>query len=157
MTSLGVFCFAYCSGLTSATLPETLTSLGMACFAFTGLTSVSLPGSVTSLGDYCFAYCTSLSSIIVPYSVTTVGTDCFSEADYTIYCYPKHYDSLKEVYGERVVLYDDPTAIGNVATEADAPAVEDCYDLSGRRLSERQRGLKIIRYSDGTSRKVMVN
>lgn len=36
------------------------------------------------------------------------------------------------------------------------PSVTGYYDLSGRRFSGLQRGLNIIRYSDGTSRKVMV-
>ena len=30
------------------------------------------------------------------------------------------------------------------------------YDLSGRRLASKQRGVNIVRYSDGTSRKIMV-
>ena len=30
------------------------------------------------------------------------------------------------------------------------------YDRSGRRLAGKQRGVNIMRYSDGTSRKIMV-
>ena len=100
--------------------------------------------------------CTSLSSIIIPISVTNVGDYCFSDAEYLIYCYQTIYDSLKEEYGERVVLCNTPSAIGNVEAETAAPTVIGYYDLSGRRLSGQQRGLNIIRYSDGTSRKVMV-
>ena len=38
-----------------------------------------------------------------------------------------------------------------VADKADA----SCYDLQGRKIQEPQRGLNIIRYKDGTTRKVM--
>ena len=61
---------------------------------------------------------------------------------------------LREEYGERVVLYT-PTVIGNVGTDADAPGVTGYYSPSGHRLPNQQRGVNIIRYSDGTSRKVM--
>ena len=30
------------------------------------------------------------------------------------------------------------------------------YDLGGRRLAGKQRGVNIVRYSDGTFRKIMV-
>ena len=156
VTSLGDYCFCQCSGLTSITIPSSVTSLGGGCFyQCSGLTSITIPNSVTSLGNSCFYGCTGLSSIIIPNSVTNVGGNCFSDAEYLIYCYQAIYDSLKEEYGERVVLYTS-TAIGNVEAETAAPTVVGYYDLSGRRLSGQQRGLNIIRYSDGTSRKVMV-
>lgn len=79
---------------------------------------------------------------------------CFSGAEYLIYCYQNIYDPLREEYGERVVLYT-PTAIGNVETDADAPGVTGYYSPSGHRLPNQQRGVNIIRCSDGTSRKVM--
>lgn len=79
---------------------------------------------------------------------------CFSGAEHLIYCYQNIFDPLREEYGERVVLYT-PTAIGNVGTDADAPGVTGYYSPSGHRLPNQQRGVNIIRYSDGTSRKVM--
>ncbi len=157
VTSLSYGCFCDCSSLTSITIPNSVTSLGDYCFyQCSGLTSITIPNSVTSLGEGCFDGCTGLSSIIIPISVTNVGDYCFSDAEYLIYCYQTIYDSLKEEYGERVVLCNTPSAIGNVEAETAAPTVVGYYDLSGRRLSGQQRGLNIIRYSDGTSRKVMV-
>ena len=49
-----------------------------------------------------------------------------------------------------------PESIGNVEVEGTAPAICGYYDLSGRRLAGKQRGVNIVRYSDGTSRKIMV-
>ncbi len=46
---------------------------------------------------------------------------------------------------------EDITAVG------DAVVAEGYYDLTGRRLSEPQPGLNIIRYTDGTARKVIID
>ena len=79
VTSLGDCCFYYCSSLTSITIPSSVTSLGASCFKYcSGLTSITIPSSVTSLGDYCFSDCSGLTSITIPSSVTSLGTSCFS-------------------------------------------------------------------------------
>ena len=76
--SLGGNCFSG-SGLTSITIPSSVTSLGEACFSLcSGLTSITIPSSVTSLGDLCFFGCSSLTSITIPSSVTSLGEACFS-------------------------------------------------------------------------------
>ena len=50
--------FSDCSGLTSISIPSSVTSLGDNCFeGCSSLTSVSIPSSVSSLGDYCFSDC----------------------------------------------------------------------------------------------------
>ena len=78
VTSLGDFCFQNCSGLTSITIPSSVTSLGNSCFAYcSGLTSITIPSSVTSLGGYCFYGCRGLTSITIPSSVTSLGNNCF--------------------------------------------------------------------------------
>ena len=48
--------------------------------------------------------------------------------------------------------FDD--GIGNVKSEI--AQEEDYYDLQGRKIAEPQKGINIIRYSDGSTRKVMV-
>ena len=78
VTSLGASCFAFCDGLTSITIPSSVTSLGASCFdGCSGLTSITIPSSVTSLGDHCFSYCRGLTSITIPSSVTSLGRLCF--------------------------------------------------------------------------------
>ncbi len=44
----------------------------------TGLTSITIPDSVTSIGGYAFSHCTSLTSITIPDSVTSIDHDAFS-------------------------------------------------------------------------------
>ena len=78
VASLGGSCFKDCSGLTSITIPSSVTSLGDHCFdGCSRLTSITIPSSVTSLGDYCFYFCSGLTSITIPSSVTSLGWSCF--------------------------------------------------------------------------------
>ena len=79
VASLCASCFEGCSGLTSITIPSSVTSLGRDCFSgCSGLTSITIPSSVTSLGDFCFSGCSGLTSITIPSSVTSLGNSCFS-------------------------------------------------------------------------------
>ena len=57
--------FSQCSGLTSVTIPNSVTSIGEKAFRdCSGLTSITIPNSVTSIGDYAFFDCSDLTSII---------------------------------------------------------------------------------------------
>ena len=49
-----------------------------------------------------------------------------------------------------------PESIGNVEDEGTVSSICGYYDLSGRRLAGKQRGVNIVRYPDGTFRKIMV-
>jgi hypothetical protein len=78
--SIGSYAFLYCKGLTSITIPNSVTSIGG--FAFegcSGLTSITIPNSVTSIGDYAFYVCSGLTSITIPNSVTSIGSYAFSD------------------------------------------------------------------------------
>ena len=70
--------FRGCSGLTSITIPNSVTSIGGSAFYdCSGLTSITIPDSVTSIGNYAFAYCRGLTSITIPDSVTKIGEFAF--------------------------------------------------------------------------------
>ena len=85
-------------GLTTATIPETVTyngttysvtSIGKSAFIWcSSLTSVTIPNSVTSIEYEAFTYCSSLTSVTIPNSVTSIGDhafyNCFSLTSVTI-------------------------------------------------------------------------
>ena len=76
--NIGLFAFDGCTGLTSITIPDSVTSIGSYAFrGCTSLTSVTIPDSVTSIGDGAFSRCTSLTSVVIPDSVTTIGGSAF--------------------------------------------------------------------------------
>ena len=80
VTSIGDYTFAYCTNLTSVTIPNTVTSIGEYAFYWcTGLTSISIPNSVTSIGEFAFDNCSGLTSITIPNSVTSISNAAFEK------------------------------------------------------------------------------
>ena len=49
-----------------------------------------------------------------------------------------------------------PTGIEEVETDKTAPTIVGYYDLNGKLINGKQRGTVIVRYSDGTTRKVLL-
>ncbi|MBO7683815.1 MAG: leucine-rich repeat protein [Kiritimatiellae bacterium] len=79
MRSIGQYAFYNCSGLTSVTIPDSVTSIGSSAFSgCSGLTSVTMPDGVTSIGSYAFDGCSGLTSVTIPDSVTSIGSFAFS-------------------------------------------------------------------------------
>ena len=70
--------FHDCTGLTSITIPDSVTNIGWGAFnACTGLTSITISNGVTSIGPDAFRNCTGLTSIIIPDSMKIIGSGAF--------------------------------------------------------------------------------
>ena len=66
------------SGVTSVTIPSSVTSIGEWAFCVCwDLTSVTIPSSVTSIGFSAFRGCTSLTSLTLPDNVASIGDSAF--------------------------------------------------------------------------------
>ena len=79
ITSIGNGAFISCIGLTSITIPETVSFIGYCAFiGCSGLTSVAIPEGVTSIEEETFEDCTGLTSVTIPNSVSTIKSSAFS-------------------------------------------------------------------------------
>ena len=162
VTKIGLAAFKDCSGLTSFTIPSSVTWIGD--FAFCGcsvLTSLTIPSSVTWIGDFAFCGCSGLTSIYVyPEKTPKLGTGVFSECDAKnckVYVPTGTYDDywLSEFgYFDNIVEFD-PAGIDKVTTSNDAKELSR-YSVNGQRLSAPAKGLNIVKYSDGSVKKVVV-
>ena len=95
------------SGLTSITIPDSVTSIGNSAFSgCTGLTSITIPDSVTSMGERAFYDCESLAAVTIGDSVTSI--------DYLTFA---HCDNLASV------------TIGDGVTSIGEDAFDDCKNL----------------------------
>ena len=159
---IGRHAFEGCSGLTSITLPSGVTEIGSSAFyGCSGLTSITLPSGVTEIGQSAFANCSGLTSIYVyAEKMPKLRTNMFDGCDAkkcTVYVPKGTYDDywLSEFgYFENIVEFD-PTGINNVITSNDAKELSR-YSLNGQRLYAPSKGLNIVKYSDGSVKKVVV-
>ena len=162
VTSISEYAFYGCSGLTSLTIPSSVTSIGNYAFdGCRGLTSLTIPSGVTSIGEWAFANCSGLTSIYaylekIPELGYNVFTGC--DAQYCILYVPKgtidDYKLSDFGFFEKIVEFD-ATGIDKVAISTDAKEVSR-YSANGQRLSALAKGLNIVKYSDGSVKKVVV-
>ena len=125
------------------------------------LTSLTLPAGITSIGEFAFSYCSGLTSIYVyAEKVPRIGRYAFegcASRKCTLYVPKGTYDNyrLSEFgYFENIVEFD-ATGIDKTTTSTDVEEVSR-YSADGQRLAVPVKGLNIVKYSDGTARKVVV-
>ena len=185
VTEIGSSAFEGCSGLTSLDIPSGVTKIGSSAFSgCSGLTSLDIPSGVTKIGESTFSGCSGLTGLDIPSGVTEIGRSAFSGCSglTSIYVYagklpkmgsdvfngcdskkcivyvPKgEYDDywLSEFgYFENIVEFA-ATGIDKVTTSTDAKELSR-YSVNGQRLSAPAKGLNIVKYSDGSVKKVVV-
>lgn len=68
----------YWSGVTSVSIPESVTKIGVQAFYYCNfLASITIPQSVTEIGYFAFRNCGSLTSLTIPDSVTGIDVGTF--------------------------------------------------------------------------------
>ena len=125
------------------------------------ITSIVIPSSVTTLGECAFQRCSTLQSVYVSWPTPISAGSAFlgvGISKCTLYV-PQGTEQdywLADVWGNfgNIVEYD-PTGIDKVTTSTDAKELSR-YSVNGQRLSAPAKGLNIVKYSDGSVKKVAV-
>ena len=125
------------------------------------ITSVVIPSTITELGKYAFQKSRDLTSVYVSWPTPISAGSAFYGVDRskcTLYV-PQGTEQdywLADVWGDfgKIVEYD-PTGIDKVTTSTDAKELSR-YSLNGQRLSAPAKGLNIVKYNDGSVKKVVV-
>ncbi|WP_461255665.1 leucine-rich repeat domain-containing protein [Treponema sp. R80B11-R83G3] len=78
VTEIGGGAFFQKTGITSVTIPNSVTTIERTAFSSCAkLTSITIPDSVTYIGMQAFFECTSLTNVTIPNSVTILGQGVF--------------------------------------------------------------------------------
>jgi hypothetical protein len=115
--------------------------------------------SVTTIGKEAFSDCTAMTRLIshaaTPPTCGTQALDDINKWNCTL-SVPKGVTAAyqqAEQWKEFFFVNDDASGIRTTMTDSSVPFV--LYDLNGYKKEELQRGINIIKYSDGTVKKVM--
>ena len=126
-----------------------------------GLTSLTLPAGITKIGDSAFFGCSGLTSIYVyAEKVPEIGYNGFFGVDAkkcTLYVPMGTRDDYRLSdfgYFENIIEFE-ATGIDKTTTSTDVEEVVR-YSVNGQRLSAPTKGLNIVKYSDGSVKKVAV-
>ena len=96
--------------------------------------SITLPKNLTSIDDNAFNGCGGLRDISIPSGVTSIGKGAFKGCSLKEFTLPKQ---------------------GSTTNDSTATEVAR-FDANGNLLAAPAKGLNIVRYSDGTVKKIMV-
>lgn len=126
------------------------------------VTSITIPSQMTKVGEYVFQKCKSLTSIYVswktPLKLSSTVFCGMDKQKCTLYIPQSTYQDywLADVWGdfENIVEYDT-SGIDKVTDMFDTQEVTR-YSVNGQRLSAPTKGLNIVKYSDGSVKKVAV-
>ena len=151
MTSIGESAFYKCYGLTSITIPNSVTSIGYFAFSYcSSLTSVILGTGLKNIGSHAFDGCCALKEMVC-HSTDFINCDgnLFCDSSYesgTLYVPASLIGEYRTTYpwynwGSIKTLDDWAAGIEFPATSTDASPI---YDLQGRRQSSMRKGINII-------------
>ncbi len=163
LTMIGDEAFDGCERLESIEFPSCLTAIGDAAFyGCSSLTSLVIPSSVETIEERAFCGCTALASVYLSWQTPlAVGGSSFDKVD-TANCTLYVPNGTSQAYSQasvwqsftHIVEYE-PTGIVQTPFSSGTKELSR-YSLGGQLLSAPGKGVNIVKYSDGSVRKVAV-
>ncbi len=162
---IGDYAFKNCTGLTEVTIPNSvITIYSDAFYGCTGLTEVTIGNSVTKISYGAFYGCDGLTSIysLNPEPPTVYDGGAFSSVvKRTCVLYVpegtlKAYFTAREWTDFYNIVEIDVSAVEGISASNGQAEEAVRYTLDGRQVSTPQRGVNVLRYGDGTTKKVLV-
>ena len=130
------------------------------------LTTVTIPANVTCVEDSAFHKCISMTDVyLYAEQVPETGKDVFVDSNYknaTLHVPAASVEAYKNAeqwkdFGTIIALTDeDPKPTGIQSINNNVITCKRYYSLDGKQTTTPQRGLNIIKMSDGTTKKVIM-
>ena len=182
MEVIGDYAFAECADLESPEFPYGLGIIGKRAFwQHQYWQSFEIPETIMDIGEY--AFCSNVNQTNNTLKIKNLYVNkettpyCISEKSLGDYLYDyKEKKFTRVITGTNLIVplgcveeyattypwdrFDRSCIMGRdlsgiKAAAIEKPQPEDVFSLDGRRLAKTQKGLNIIRYKDGTAKKVM--
>lgn len=160
-TSIRSEAFGGCVSLETVDLPEA-TSIGreafLNCQSLENISFTKIEGFDTRAFDGCF----SIRSIKLENKPVYISEDFFSNRVYVnaiLYVPEKYLESYKKSIGWRNFfnIYSlETSGVDDIELDSVEKSVVERYDVKGRVIKEDYRGISIVRFSDGSVKKVIL-
>ncbi len=184
LTTIGQSVFYNCTALERVTLPEGLTEIGRNAFVnCTALEEITIPEGITVVESGTFRACMALEKLTLPETVTNIDemafyqcyalekiysfnpeppvcdsyafygvdkTECTVYVPYGSYDAYATADTWKDFFN---IVEFDPAGISAVDTSS--ATIAGYYTLDGKALAAPQKGINVVRYTNGTTAKIL--
>ena len=152
--------FYGCTSLKSVSMGDGIDTIGK--YAFSGcsaLESFSFGTGLKSIGDEAFSDCTGMKKLVSKTATPPVcgpqALDDINKWECTLYVPQESLDAYKSAAQWKEFFFLE-TGIKNVPNTSSSATESARYSTDGTRLASPQKGINIIRMSDGTVKKVLV-